>query len=79
MFYAEFADLPHRMHGRVAMGKEPHRLDLDSLFPPAVREKITLPTLYSLVTADEALSRSGWKPADPDARARTGTRSRNEE
>ena len=73
LFRAEFADLPHRMHGQVANGKAPHLFDLDRHYPPEARENITLPTVYSLLTADEALTRSCWKPTDQNERARTGT------
>ncbi len=69
------ADLPCRIAGQVPESDDTAfgaAFDADAVVPPKDQRKMDRFILLALAAADEAVSDAGWRPADEEARERTG-------
>ncbi len=65
-------DLPCKIAGEIAMGKEEGQLDLDKYIDIKEQKKMDRFIHFAMAAADQAIEDSGWKPTGEEQQFRTG-------
>jgi 3-oxoacyl-[acyl-carrier-protein] synthase II len=68
----DVSDLPAKVAGQIPLGGSDGAFNPDDFVPPNERRRMGDFIVYAVAAATEAVADSGWRPAEEDARERTG-------